>query len=307
MHFPLTDGTTQTLHVDLGKALGAAHHIRWVNSLVSRNHYHLLRTVFNGHVRNLAGAGDIHQNRLTGVFLHQRNMLVGGGVEDHLGMVIFEYHTHALFNTDVTDDRNEIYIGIILLEFKTHIMQRGLSRIKHDKFTDAQTDKLAAKFAAYAACCTGHQNDFTTEFRSHLAKVDIDFRTAQKVLDLDGTDPLVEVTVRIGLTDRRGYQGLEIIALAVFQKTVFLKTGILITGKQNTFNATLTDDVIHIGIVFKIINGKIGQTAAAVVPDIKACHLVMGTVPETKLQRHTLLVGAIDKDTGVLLVHPVQQ
>ncbi len=42
----LLDGKAQRLDVDLGKALSAAHDVRWVDGLVGRDHDHLLNVIF---------------------------------------------------------------------------------------------------------------------------------------------------------------------------------------------------------------------------------------------------------------------
>ena len=119
----------------------------------------------------------------------------------------------------------------------------------------------------------------------------------------------MEITVGIRLTDSRSNQSFKFIAFTILQKAVFFQAGILITGKQNTLNTTFTYYIVNIRFVLKIINRKIRQAATAVAfaINIKACNLIMGTVTETQLQGHTLFVNAINKDTCILFIYPIQQ
>ena len=47
------DGKSETLHVDLGHALGAAHDIGGVDGFVGRHHHHLVDTVLHAFVSHL--------------------------------------------------------------------------------------------------------------------------------------------------------------------------------------------------------------------------------------------------------------
>ena len=51
-------------------------------------------------------------------------MLIGSGMKDYLRLISFEYHTETFFHADISNDRNKIKTGIILLKFQTDIMQR---------------------------------------------------------------------------------------------------------------------------------------------------------------------------------------
>ena len=44
-------------------------------------------------------------------------MLIGSGMKDYLRLISFEYHTETFFHADISNDRNKIKIGIILLKF----------------------------------------------------------------------------------------------------------------------------------------------------------------------------------------------
>ena len=146
-------------------------------------------------------------------------------------------------------------------------MQRSLSGIKHDQFLNTHLYQLPAKLTANTARGTGDQHNFSSE----------------QILYLYRTYPLMKVSIRIRLADSRGNQSLKLITLTIFQKAVFLQTGIFITGKQNTLNTTLTYYIVNIRLIFKVINRKVSQATVTVTLaiNIKACDLVMRTVPET--------------------------
>ena len=51
-------------------------------------------------------------------------------MEYDLRMIQFKDHTETLNNTNVTDNRYEVYPRIFLLELQTDVMKRTLGRIK---------------------------------------------------------------------------------------------------------------------------------------------------------------------------------
>ncbi len=50
-------------------------------------------------------------------------MLVGGGVEDHVGAEIAEDLLHALAVADITDEGYETYLGEVVAEVKGDVVQ----------------------------------------------------------------------------------------------------------------------------------------------------------------------------------------
>ena len=69
-YFSLTDGTAQTLYIDLRQAFRASHDIGRIHRLIGRNHDHLLGSVFNCHISNLARADNVDQHSFTGILFH---------------------------------------------------------------------------------------------------------------------------------------------------------------------------------------------------------------------------------------------
>src|SRR5215216_523815 len=72
-------------HEHLRKALGRPHDVYGVNSLIGRDVNELLRPELPGSARHDQGTANIVGDGLGGVQFHERDVLVGGGVEDQMG------------------------------------------------------------------------------------------------------------------------------------------------------------------------------------------------------------------------------
>ena len=142
-------------------------------------------------------------------------MFISSGVEDNLRMIKFEYHTHTFFHTYITNHRNKIDSRIIFFKFQTDIMQRSLCRVKHDEFLNTHLHQLTAKLATDTTCRTSHQHHFSPEFFCYLTEVDVNFGTAQQILNLNRTYPLMKVPVRIRFTDSRSNKSLDSITFTI--------------------------------------------------------------------------------------------
>ena len=117
------------LHINLANTLGTAHHVCRVNSLVRRNHHKLLGTVFHGKIGNGARAEYVHLDGLGNVVLHHRHMLVGGRMENILGLELPEDILHARGIGDVGYDGLGIDVAPTVLKFQTDVVQRGLGLV----------------------------------------------------------------------------------------------------------------------------------------------------------------------------------
>ena len=100
-------------------------------------------------------------------------MLIGSGMKDYLRLISFEDHTKTFFHTDISNDRNKIKTGIILLKFQTNIMQRRLGSVKHDQFLDIHLSQLPAKLATNTTGSSCHQHNLATKLSHHLLHINI--------------------------------------------------------------------------------------------------------------------------------------
>ena len=76
------------LHDQLGDPLARTHHARRVDGLVGRDQDEALHPVVAGHLGDDPRADDVVLDRLAGIRLHQRHVLVGGGMEDEVRPVL---------------------------------------------------------------------------------------------------------------------------------------------------------------------------------------------------------------------------
>ena len=100
-------------------------------------------------------------------------MLISSGVKDYLRLIDIEHHTKTFFHADISNDRNKIKTGIILLKFKTDIMQRRLSGVKHNQFPDVHLSQLPAKLATNTTGSSRYQHDLATELGHHFLHIDM--------------------------------------------------------------------------------------------------------------------------------------
>ena len=140
------DGKAERLDVDLRKTLGAAHDVGRVHGLVRGDHDHLLHIVLDALISDIAGTGDIDKNCLTRVFLHERDMLVGRSMEDHLRSPFAEHIIKTRGKTDITDDRRELKFREIFLELEAEVVHRGLRIVEKHELPDSEACKLTAEF-----------------------------------------------------------------------------------------------------------------------------------------------------------------
>ena len=75
----------ERLDVDLRDTLAGSHNIGGVDRLVGGDHDEALHIVFDRRIRHILGAQDIGLDGLVGETLHERHMLVGGGMIDDVG------------------------------------------------------------------------------------------------------------------------------------------------------------------------------------------------------------------------------
>ncbi len=78
------------VHEPLGQVLGHAHHAGGIDRLVGRDHDEFLHGEFVGQLGQLLRAADVVLDRLAGVVLHHRHVLVRGGMEHDVGPMLAE-------------------------------------------------------------------------------------------------------------------------------------------------------------------------------------------------------------------------
>ena len=259
------NGEAQGLDIDLGKALGAAHDIGRVHGLVGGDHHHLLHVVFDAFVGHVARACYVHQHCLARVLLHQRDVLVGRCVEDHLRAPFAEGIVQAGRETDVTDDRDEVQIRVPVLEFKTEVVHRCLGVVVEDKLLDPEAGELAAEFGSDGSCRSCHKNGLVLEVLHDLLHGDLDLRSHQEVFYLDVSCGMDRLSVH-HLVHRRCEEEFDAVVDGVSYDAVLLFPRLIFRSKDQGLDAEtgdyleellfrvhiidllLGDDVVHVGV-----------------------------------------------------------
>ena len=137
------------LYVDLGYALGSSHDVGRVDGLVGGDHHEFLDVVADGGIHDVFGAEDVGLHGLHWVGLHKGHMLVGSGVEDHVGTVLIEEGVYAVLVADVGDDELLLHAGCLGAELELHVVHRRLGEVHQYQFADRHVDQLAAELPAY--------------------------------------------------------------------------------------------------------------------------------------------------------------
>jgi len=168
------DGDAQALHVHLCQAFGGTHDVGWVDGFVGRNHDELLHSVFDCHIGHVARTVDIRMDGFAGVLFHQGHMLVGGCMEDDMGMETLVDVLDTVDHADISHDGDELDIGKFLFQFQPDVVHRGFGTVEQDQLLQAEPAELATELATDGTGGSGDQNDFAFQRIGDLGHVDAD-------------------------------------------------------------------------------------------------------------------------------------
>ena len=299
------NGQPQRLHINLGNALGATHHIGGIHGLVGGNHHHLLHPVLNTFVGDIVRAEDVHEHGLAGVLLHQRHMLVGRRVEDHLRMVLPECEIETLDLPDVTDDRHKLQFGEFLLQLQTDMVHRGLRIVEQNQLLNPEARKLATKLRTDGAGRPRHHHHLAPEVLYDGVHRDGNLVTTQQILNLQVTDTIVQVATA-DFVDGRGYQRTHLVGQALLDQAVTLEPGVGLAGEQDGVDAVFAD---YVRQMLAAVVGEHRQVGEQQVRRLrllrqKTNDLVMGGLLQTGDSRRGLVGDAIDEHPPRHLVLP---
>lgn len=255
----LADAHAEGLHVDLGQTLGSTHDVGGVDSLVGRHHDKTLHTVFHGRIGQDAGAHDIGQNGLTGIFLHQRHMLIGRSMENGLRTVFAHHVVDPGGYAHIANDRHDIDFRIIILDLEADVVHRGLGYVEEHQTFQTEGTKLAAEFAADGAGSSGNEHHLALKFVDDVLHIYPDFRTPEQILDAHLGQTAHHGLTGIAHTTGRGQlEHLHMTALAKTHQTVALQIKMFATGEQNGMDVFVGNQLAEI---FLALDGKEGMVA----------------------------------------------
>ena len=174
--------------VSLGQVLGGAHDARGVDRLVGGDEDEIADAEFRGQVGQALRAADVVLDRLADIGLHQRDVLVGGGVEDDLRLVFLEELPHSRLVGDAGDAGVERRGGVGGQELPLDLEDAVLAAADEHEFAGIEPHDLAADFRADAAAGAGdHDPPPFQELADHLC-VQLDRGAAEQVADVDVAD-----------------------------------------------------------------------------------------------------------------------
>ena len=159
----LRNGETQRLDVNLGQTLRTPHHIGGVHRLVGTDHHHLLHVVLNTLVGHVARAVHVDEHGLAGVLLHERHMLVGRGMEHHLGMIVPKGEVETCQLPHIADYGDETQPREAAFQLEAQVVHGRLGVVKQDELLDAESGQLTAQLTANATRRTRHQHHLAGE------------------------------------------------------------------------------------------------------------------------------------------------
>ena len=202
-------------------------------------------------------------------------MLVGGGVEDHVGTVLVEEGVYAVLVADVGDDELLLHAGCLGAEFKLHVVHRSLGEVHENQLADRHVDQLAAEFSADRAGTSGDYDHLVGEELADLEDADLDLVASQQVLYLDLAD-LVAEDALVECGQRGTHQYLDAALGAELDEVVLLVAGGDIArehqgryhaGSDQTGEVPLVVDVVYLVAAqqLALVMGVVGDESGAAV------------------------------------------
>ena len=180
----------------LAERLRLTHDRLRIHGLVGRDQHEPLDVELGRQLRDGARADDVVPYRLEGMRLHQRHVLVRGGVEDDRGPVLLEdLAPERLPVLDVDELRHRGREVALVDELALDVEQRRLGVVDEDQPRRIDTGDLTAELCADRAAGTRDEHGLFLQVRGDAVEVDLHLLAAEDVLDLDGADLPGEVEV----------------------------------------------------------------------------------------------------------------
>jgi len=179
----------QRLDVQFGRPLAGTHDAGRVDRLVGGDHHEGLHGTARGQVGQAPGGGDDVFDGFLRVELHEGDVLVGGGVEDDLGLIAREDLSDARFVQQVGQADFETDVGGpgSKLPFEEELAR--FVAVDEDDFLRGEVQKLAADLRADASSAAGDQQDAIVDPLADISHLQPHGIAAQEVVDGDRTRP----------------------------------------------------------------------------------------------------------------------
>src|SRR5271157_3394389 len=175
---------SQGLHIHLGYTLACAHDARRTNGLVGGYHDERSDTGTDRLIDQRPGAEDIILDCLARIGFHQRHMLVGGCVENHVGPVFSESGAKAGRIRDRSDQGNHLGVRGQCVEFSLEVEQTVLAMVEQNEPSGLVSQHLATELRANASCGSGDQNDPASEEVTDRLSIEVDWIAVEKIVNI---------------------------------------------------------------------------------------------------------------------------
>ena len=179
------DHGIEALDDHLAQALGGAHDVGGVDSLVRGDQDKALAAVDHGRVGGLVGADGVVFDSLAGAVLHEGHMLVGRGVVDDLRAVFVEDFEHPAAVADGPDQDLEIEVRVLFAELELDVVGVVLIDVKDDQLAGAVGSDLPAEFGADGAAAARDKDSPAVDEVIDFLHISFDGFAAEEVLHGD--------------------------------------------------------------------------------------------------------------------------
>ena len=181
-------GVAQSEHIFLGQVLGRAHHACRIDGFVGRNLDEAADIKLVGQVGDAFRAVNVVFDGLARIGLHQRHMLMRGGVEDDIGSVVDKNLPHPVFIGHIADARAQRPGRGRGLQFPFNRKNPVLAAADHDQGPRLETEHLPADFRSDATPGAGDQDRAAINQGTDGTGVELHGIAAQKIVDVDVAD-----------------------------------------------------------------------------------------------------------------------
>ena len=181
--FVFLDLLVKGLDDHLAQALACAHDVRGVHGLVRGDQDKALASVDHGRIGGLVGTDRVVLDGFAGTVLHERDMLVRGGVVNDLRPVGFKDFEHPAAVSDGADEGNQVQFRILLLQLQLDAVGVVFVNIKDDQLLRLMGRDLPAQFGADGSAAAGDQDGLAGDKRKDFRHVSFDGFPAQQIFD----------------------------------------------------------------------------------------------------------------------------
>ncbi len=169
----------------LGHAFGQAHEAGRVDRFVGRDDHDPLGAKGDCRFADRECSEDVGHESLVGIGFDQRHVLVGRGVEDHLGLLAGEELAHAPRIGHVGDTRGHGHAAADCCQVAFELVQAGLVHVDSHHRCRSHGQDLSGQLRADRAGSAGDQHAFAADCSGARLDVQSHDRARQELFNLD--------------------------------------------------------------------------------------------------------------------------